>query len=106
MEHGSIYFAETKLHKEQQREEYGHSDIDPVIVKKMYVHERLAEEMKQSEIDCEALPLGSHPIERRPYYSHTFPKSPKLVTNKGLVKIRQKYRLFPFIAEELRACRA
>jgi hypothetical protein len=28
----------------------------------VYVHERLAEEMKQSEIDCEALPLGSHPI--------------------------------------------
>jgi hypothetical protein len=44
------------------KKEYGHGDIDPVIVKKMYVHERLAEEMKQSEIDCEALPLGSHPI--------------------------------------------
>jgi hypothetical protein len=80
------FFADTKVHKE----EYGHGDIDPVIVKKMYVHERLAEEMKQSEIHCEAFPLGSHPIERRQYYSHTFPMSPKLVTNKGLVKIKGK----------------
>jgi hypothetical protein len=86
VEHRSNFFAESRIHKE----EYGHGDIDPVIVKKMYVHERLAEEMKQSEIDCEALPLGSHPIERRPYYCHTFPKSPKLVTNKGLVKIKGK----------------
>jgi hypothetical protein len=105
VEHGPIYFAESKVHKEQQREEYGHGDIDPVIVKKIYVHERLAREMKQSEIDCEALPPGSHPIERRPYYSHTFPMSPILITNKGLVNTRQKYRLSPFIGEELRACR-
>ncbi len=54
------------------------------------MHERLAEEMEQSEIDCEALPLGSHPIECRQYYSHTFPMSPKLVTNKGMVKIKCK----------------
>lgn len=90
MEHGPNFFAETKVHKEQLREEYGHDDIDPVIVKKMYVDERLTEEMKQSEIDCEALPLGSHPIERRQYYSHTFPMSPKLVTNMGLVKMKGK----------------
>ena len=90
MEHGPNFFAETKVYKEQLREVYGHGDIDPVIVKKMYVHERLAEEMQQSEIDCEALPLGSHPIERRQYYSHTFPMSPKLVTKKGLVKIKGK----------------
>lgn len=51
-------------YKEQQIEEYGHGDIDPVTVKKkMSAHERLAEEMKQSKIECEALPLGSHPIE-------------------------------------------
>ena len=47
VEHRPNFFAETKVHKE----EYGHGDIDPVIVKKMYVHERMAEEMKQSEID-------------------------------------------------------
>ena len=50
----------------------------------------MAEEMKQSQIDCEVLALGSHPIERKQYYSQTFPMSPKFVTNKGLVKIRGK----------------
>jgi hypothetical protein len=89
VEHRPNFFAESRIHKEQQREEYGHGDIDPVIVKK-YVHKKLAEEMKQSEIECEALLLGSHPIERMQYYSHTFPISPKLVTNKGLVKIKDK----------------
>jgi hypothetical protein len=67
-----------------------HGDIDPIIVKKLSVHEKLAEEMKQSEIDCEPLPLGLQPIERKQYYSHTFSMSPKFVTNKGLVKIRGK----------------
>jgi hypothetical protein len=46
--------------------------------------------MKQSQIGCEALPVGSHPIERKQYYSQTFSMSPKFVTNKGLVMIRGK----------------
>jgi len=41
----------------------------------MSAHERLAKEMKQSEIDCEALPFGSHPIECSQYYSQLSPSN-------------------------------
>jgi hypothetical protein len=91
VEHKTYHFAQAKSNKEEQKaEEHGHGDIDPVIVKKLSAHEKMAEEMKQSQIDCEALPLGSHPIERKQYYSQTVSMSPKFVTNKGLVKIRGK----------------
>jgi hypothetical protein len=88
VKHRTSHFAETKIHKEQQIEEYGHGDIGASIVKKMSAHERLAKEMKQIELDCEALPLGSHPIERSQYCSQTFFMLPRVVTNKGLVKIK------------------
>ncbi len=91
VEHKTHHFAQAKSNKEEQKsEEYGYGDIDPIIVKKLSTHEKLAEEMKQCQIGCEALPLGSHPIERKQYYSQTFSMSPKFVTNKGLVKIRGK----------------
>jgi hypothetical protein len=86
VEHKTTHFTTTKSDKEGN----DHGDIDPIIVKKLSTREKLAEEMKQSEIDCEALPLGLQPIERKQYYSHTFSMSPKFVTNKGLVKIRGK----------------
>jgi hypothetical protein len=84
------HFAENKVSKEQQIEEYGQGDIDPVTVKKMSAHERLAKEIKQSKIECEALSLGSHPIEASEYPSQLFSMSPRLLTNKGLVKIKGK----------------
>jgi hypothetical protein len=44
--------------------------------------------MKKSGIECEALPLGSHQLERQEtYYSHSFALSSRLVTNKGLIHI-------------------
>jgi hypothetical protein len=91
VEHNNHHFAQAKSNKEEQKsEEDGYGEIDPVIVRKLSTHEKLAEEMKQSQIGCEALPPGSHPIERKQYYSQTFSMSPKFVTNKGLVKIRGK----------------
>jgi|RhiMetdeSRZDD1v2_1073273.scaffolds.fasta_scaffold17471_9 hypothetical protein len=91
VEHKNHHFAQDKSNKEEQKsEEDGYGEIDPVIVRKLSTHEKLAEEMKQSQIGCEALPPGSHPIERKQYYSQTFSMSPKFVTNKGLVKIRGK----------------
>jgi hypothetical protein len=90
MYHRHDHFAENKVSKEQQISDYGQGNIDPVTVKKMSAHERLAKEIKQSNIECEALSLGSHPIEGCECYSQTFSMSPRLVTNKGLVKIKGK----------------
>jgi hypothetical protein len=71
-----------------KREEDDHKDIDPIIIKKLSAHEKMAEEIKKNQIDCEAIELGSHPLERKQYFSQTFSMSPKFVTNKGLVKIK------------------
>jgi len=71
-----------------RREEHDQEDIDPIIMKKLSPHEKMAEEIKKNQIDCEALELGSHHLERKQYFSQTFSMSPKFVTNKGLVKIK------------------
>ena len=86
VEHKSTHFTQAK----SDREEHDGRDMDPIIINKLSVHEKMADEMKQFHIDAEALPLGSHPIERKQYYSQSFSMSPKFVTNKGLVKIKGK----------------
>ncbi len=86
MEHKTTHFTQAKSDKE----EHDDGDIDPIIVKKLYAHEKMSEEMKQRQIGCEPLPIGLHPIERKDYYSQTFSMSPKFVTNKGLVRIKDK----------------
>ena len=85
VEHKSTHFTQAKSDKEHDSR-----DIDPIIINKLSVHEKMADEMKQFHIDAKALPLGSHPIERKQYYSQSFSMSPKFVTNKGLVKIKGK----------------
>ena len=78
-------------HTGSHEEEHGHGDAEPIVIKKMPEHERLAQEMKASGIECEALPLGSHQLERQEtYYSHSFALSSRLVTNKGLISIMGK----------------
>ena len=86
MEHKTTHFAQAKSDKG----EHDSGDIDPLVIKKLSAHDKIAEEMKQSQIDCETLPLGSHPFEHKQYYSQTFSMSPKFVTNKGLVKMKGK----------------
>lgn len=78
-------------HTVSHKDEHGHGDSEPIVVKKVAAHEKLAQEMKKSEIDCEALPLGSHQLEREEtYYSHSFALSSRLVTNKGLIRVAGK----------------
>lgn len=76
---------------DSHEKEHGPGDAEPTIIKRVAAHEKLAQEMKKSGIDCEALPYGSHQIEREEtYYSHGFAMSPRLVTNKGLIKVSGK----------------
>jgi hypothetical protein len=73
---------------EHKEPESGHGDIEPVVVRKLAANENLADEMKKHGIDCEALYSGSHPLERGEYYSYLFPLTSRLVTNRGVVKVR------------------
>jgi hypothetical protein len=48
---------------------------------------RLAQEIIQSGIECKAITdIGSLPIEKKSYYSHLFPLSPRIFTNRGCIR--------------------
>lgn len=81
MEHTG-HTSHASTHKEE------HGDAEPIVIKRVAAHEKLAQEMKENGINCEALPLGSHELEReQTYYSHSFALSSRLVTNKGIIHI-------------------
>ena len=87
----AVEHKDRSSHADSHQEEHAHGDAEPLIIKKVAAHEKLAQEMKESEIDCEALPYGSHQLEREEaYYSHVFALSSRLVTNKGLIKVEDK----------------
>jgi hypothetical protein len=77
-------------HSSHEEESHGHADIEPIIVKVMGVQKQMAAQMQKKGIDCEAIPIGSHALEGKPYYSHLFPMTSRLVTNKGLIKVNGK----------------
>ena len=55
--------------------------------KTMNLNEILAKEISQNGIECKAITdIGSLPIEKKSYYSHLFPMSPRIITNKGCIK--------------------
>lgn len=68
-------------------EEHGHDDIEPVVVRKTNLNENLAQEMKASGIQCEALTIGTHHIERQPTSSHMFSQTSRLTSNRGLIRV-------------------
>jgi hypothetical protein len=54
------------------------------------INERLAREIIQNGIKCEAVTdIGSLRIEMRPPYSFLFPLSPRIVTNRGCIRLTQ-----------------
>lgn len=73
-------------HKEHS-EESVHGEIEPVVSKVTTTNQNFANEMKKAGEKCEAIELGSHPLERKPYYSYLFPMASRLVTNKGLIQV-------------------
>ncbi|HEY6883174.1 MAG TPA: hypothetical protein VI278_03960 [Nitrososphaeraceae archaeon] len=63
-----------------------------IILKRVNLNERLARELKNElGIDCEAVEVNSLAIENKPsYYSYRLPMSPKIVTNRGCIKVKGK----------------
>ena len=57
--------------------------------KRIELNERLAEEIVQNGIECKAIKdiEESVQIEKSPYYSYLFPMSPRIVTNRGLIRL-------------------
>ena len=56
--------------------------------KTMNINEVLAKEILQNGIECQAvMDIGSLPIEKKSYYSHLFPMSPRIITNRGCIRL-------------------
>jgi hypothetical protein len=54
------------------------------------INEKLAREIIQNGIKCEAVTdIGSLMIETKPPYSFLFPSSPRIVTNRGCIRLTQ-----------------
>jgi hypothetical protein len=55
------------------------------------INERLARQINQNGIKCEAVTeIGSLGIEKKPPYSFLFPLSPRIVTNRGCIRLTQE----------------
>jgi hypothetical protein len=66
-------------------------ELPEITIKRVNLNERLAQEAKNElGIDCEAVEVNSLAIEDRPYYSYKLPMTPKIVTNRGCIKVNGK----------------
>jgi len=81
-------------HKNNSSHSVSHEDgqtddgVEPITIKRIGIHEKLAKEMNDDGVSCEALPYGSHQLERKEaFYSYGFALSSRIVTNKGLIRI-------------------
>lgn len=86
----SHHIKHDSSHTSHEEHSSGHGDIEPAVFKRTGLNQKLAAEMKKSGVDCEALAVGSHPIERKPCYSQAFALSSRMVTNKGVIEVRKK----------------
>lgn len=74
----------------KSHEEHGNGEIERVVVKKNTLNAILAAEMNKNGIQCEAVEIGSNSLEKAPHSSYTFALSSRLVTNRGLIRLKGK----------------
>lgn len=67
------------------------SEVIPKEEESININERLAREIIQNGIKCEAVTdIGSLGIEKKSPYSFLFPPSPRIVTNRGCIRLTQE----------------
>jgi len=54
------------------------------------LNEIFASQMKKSGLTVETIPLGSLNLEREDYYNNGIGSNPRLITNRGCIKIKDK----------------
>ena len=82
---------ETSLKQQQITTDTRANKISAEIIleqeKTMNLNETLAKEISQNGVGCKAIDRDSLPIEKGPYYSHLFPMSPRIITNRGCIRL-------------------
>jgi hypothetical protein len=65
-------------------------ELPEIVIKRVNLNESLAQAIERIGIDCKAIEVSSLAIENRPYYSYKLPMTPKIVTNRGCIKVNGK----------------
>jgi hypothetical protein len=63
---------------------------DSETTKNSSLNEIFASQMKNSGLTVEAVPLGSLNLESEDYYNNDIGSNPRLITNRGCIKIEDK----------------
>lgn len=63
---------------------------DSETIKISSLNEIFASQMKKSGLTVEAVPLGSLNLESEDYYHNDIGSNPRLITNRGCIKIEDK----------------
>jgi hypothetical protein len=63
---------------------------DSETTKNSSLNEIFASQMKNSALTVEAVPLGSLNLESEDYYNNDIGSNPRLITNRGCIKIKDK----------------
>ena len=58
--------------------------------KKLDINEIFASQMVANGLTAEAIPLGSLELEREDYYNNDISSSPRLITNRGCIRVKDK----------------
>ena len=90
-------YYETSLKQQQITTDTRAAKISSEIIleqeKTMNLNETLAKKISQNGIECKAITdIGSLPIEKRSYYSHLFSMSPRIITNRGCIRLEGNSR--------------
>lgn len=64
-----------------------HEEEESDIFVPVTLNEQFANEMRENGINAQAVPIGTLEFEREVYYNNDYDNSPRLITNKGCVKI-------------------
>lgn len=65
-------------------------EVEPETMKTLSLNELFAAQMNQNGLSVETVPLGSLSLETEEYYHNDIGSNPRLVSNRGCIKIKDK----------------
>ena len=79
----------TEAHKADPSNSHeGSEESDTIKIENL--NETFASQMTSTGIDVEAVPIGTLGLEGEEYYSNDIGSNPRLITNRGCIKIKNK----------------
>jgi hypothetical protein len=60
------------------------------LIKYMKLNEVFALDMQKSGLNAEPIQMGSLPLEKEEYYNNELGSTPRIVTNKGCIRLKDR----------------